>query len=393
MINDVIIVGDGGRNGLGIVREFGECGQIPFVLLIERDSKEQKSNTRVVLASKYTKRYKVFPPCDSIETEVIQFLLKYLGNEKCKPIIITTSDVACEMLDRHTEELSDKFFVSNINGSDEGIHYYLDKYNTYKKIKEMGQLDVAETFIIDISSSTQPIDISKYPLPCILKPRESAHGKKSDIEICHTKNELLNALNKFKVLDYKDILLQEYLDYQYEFSIHGYAAGTKTVVPGICRYLHKSSIGTNDYMYIQYLKLEDCIEKEFVHKVCEFIKSIKFKGCFVGEAFYLNNGKFYLNEMNYRTCDLSYNETPSGRYIAPEYAAELTGEKPELYIKAGKSSFYSVLTFANIRLVLNKKMSLRQAITEIISSSSYQYYAKGDAKPLFAKLGIPGMVR
>lgn len=393
MINDVIIVGDGGRNGLGIVREFGECGQIPFVLLMERDSKEQKSNTKVVLASKYTKRYKVFPPSDSIETEVIQFLLKKLGNKKCKPIIITTSDAACEMLDRHTEKLSEKFFVSNINGSNGGIHYYLDKYNTYNKIKEMGQLDAAETFVVNISSSIHLIDVSKYPLPCILKPKESAHGKKSDIEICHTKEELLNALKKFKSLNYKDILLQEYLDYKYEFSIHGYAAGTKIVVPGICRYLHKSSIGTNDYMYIQYVKLENCIEKEFVHKVCEFIRAIKFQGCFVGEAFYLNNGKIYLNEMNYRTCDLSYNETPSGHYIAPEYAAELTGEKPEQYIKEGKSSFYSVLTFAIIRLVLTKKMSLRQAITEIRSSSSYQYYARGDAKPLFAKLGIPGMVK
>lgn len=389
MKNDVVIVGDGGRNQLGIMREFGEFNQIPFCLLLERDSNEQKSKTEAVLASKYVKRYKIFSLSDSKEDEIIKFLLNELGNEYCKPIIITTCDAACEMLDRHTEELAEKFYVSNIEGKNRGICYYLDKYNTYLKIKEMGAIDVAETFVISMPVDTS-INISKYPLPCILKPRESAHGKKTDIEICYTGQELLNALKKFENLNYKEILLQEYLNYQYEFSIHGYATESKTIVPGICRYLHKGSIGTNDYTYIQYVRLEDCIEKEFVYKVCNFMEAIKFQGCFVGEAFYVNNERIVLNEMNYRTCDLSYNETPSGHYIAPEYAAELTEEGLTQFIKKGKSSFYSVLTFSILKLVLNKKMSLHQALAEICSASSYQYYAKGDIKPLLAKLGLSG---
>ena len=387
MKNDVVIVGDGGRNQLGILREFGEYMQIPFCLLLERDSQEQKSKTEVVLASKYAKRYKIFPLSESKEDEIIRFLLNELGNERCKPIIITTCDAACEMLDRHTEELYRKFYVSNIEGKNGGIHYYLDKYNTFLKIKEMGAIDVAETFVISIPVDTS-INISKYPLPCILKPRESAHGKKLDIEICYTTEELLSALKKFEALNYKEILLQEYLDYQYEFSIHGYAVGSKTIVPGICRYLHKGSIGTNDYTYIQYVRLEDCVEKEFVSKVCNYMETIKFQGCFVGEAFYVSDEKIFLNEMNYRTCDLSYNETPSGHYIAPEYVAELTGEKSIQFIKKGKSSFYSVLTFSIIKMVLSKKITLHQAISEICSASSYQYYAKGDIKPLLEKLGL-----
>lgn len=393
MKNDIIIIGDGGRNGLGIMREFGECGIVPFMLLLERNNKQQSSNTKVVLASKYAKRYKVIPFSESIEEQAISFLMDELGNEVCKPIIITTNDIACEMLDRHVEELSRKFFVSNIEGKNEGIHYYLDKYNTYLKIKDMGKLKTAETFVVNLPVDNYSVDMSVYPIPCILKPRESAHGMKADIEICYTERELLNALKKFEGLHYTEVLLQEYLDYQYEFSIHGYAAGTHIFVPGICRYLHKSSIGTTDYMYIQYMSLEDCVEKEFVNQMCEFMKSIQFQGCFVGEAFYMKNGDVYLNEMNYRTCDLSYNETPSGHYIAPEYAAEVAGESPEQFVKKGKKTFYSVLTFAIIRLVLGKKMSLRQAIAEVRSASSYQYYAKADAKPLFAKLGIPGMVR
>lgn len=387
MKNDVVIVGDGGRNQLGILREFGECGQIPFLLILEMDSKEQKSKTEVVLASKYAKRYRIFPFSALKEKEIIQFLLNDLGNEQCKPVIITTCDAACEMLDRHTEELLSKFYVSNIEGKNNKIHYYLDKYNTYLKIKERGDIKAAETFVISIPVDSS-INISHYPLPCILKPRESAHGKKLDIEICKTNEELLNALKKFEALNYKEILLQEYLDYQYEFSIHGYAAGSNTFVPGICRYLHKSSIGTNDYTYIQYVSLEDCVEKEFVYRLCNFMESIKFQGCFVGEAFYLKDGTIYLNEMNYRTCDLSYNETPSGHFIAPEYVAELTGEKKEQILKKGKNSFYSILTFAVIRLVFGKKMSLRQAISEIVSSNSYQYYAKGDVRPLLVKIGF-----
>ena len=387
MNHDVVIIGDGGRNQLGILREFGEHGVIPYLVFAERDNAEQKRKTEVVLASKYAKRYKVFHK-NIKEKHIIEFLMDSLGNADRKPVIISTCDAAVELIDRYVEQLSEKFYLTNCQGKSGGVIYYLDKYNTFKKAKDF-VIKVADSYVITLPLNSDFI-ISEYPVPCILKPRESANGRKADIEICNDYIQLRKGLRKFEKLQYSEILLQQYLDYEYEFSIHGWIANGHVVVPGICRYLHKKIIGTNDYMFFQYIAVKNCREKNFVRKLCEFMKDgIGYEGCFVGEAFMMGDGSIYLNEMNYRTCDLSYNEIPSGHYIAVEYVADQIGEETKKYQKRGKDNFYSVLTFAVIRLALKRKLTLFRALKEIIMSSSFEYYAKGDIKPLLYKLGLP----
>lgn len=371
--NEIIIIGNDGRNELGILREFGEWNISPFLILIEKKLKKNY----IVLKSSYVKRYQIFQQKEA-EIGIVKFLKDNFKNNEKKPVIITTTDTACEMIDNHVEELIDDFYVSNIDGKNGRVHHYLDKYNTFLKAKEMG-INVAETFVVTLDGMDN-MDISGYPVPCILKPRESAHGEKQDIKICKNRNDLGKILKKFMDLGYNDIILQEYLDYDFEFSLHGWSANGKVFIPGVCKYLHKKSIGTNDYDYTQYIRTRDFEESEAVCKFGKMIKQLHFEGLFVGEAFY-KDGAVYLNEINFRTCDLSYNETPSGHYIAPEFAAAVTGNSPKIFWKNGKRTFYTVLSFGIIKSILKQKMPLMQGLKEIYSASSFEYYAKGDVRP------------
>lgn len=256
--------------------------------------------------------------------------------------------------------------------------HYLDKYNTFLRAKESG-IKVAESYIVPFDGN-ETGDTSAFPIPCVLKPRESAHGEKKDIRVVMERDRLQETLNFFHDLGYREILLQEYIDYDFEFSIHGYATRNTIFVPGICKYLHKQKIGTNDYDYVQYISVEDFEAKNAVRQFEKFMKTLEFEGLFVGEAFF-KAGEVYLNEINFRTCDLSYNETPSGHYIAPEYAAAATRLNPGMFHKKGKRTFYSALSAEILKKIIEKKLSPLMGIKEIISASSYMYFSYTDIGP------------
>lgn len=110
--NDIILIGNDGRNELGILREFGEWGIIPYMIIIEPKWREWFP----LMKSKYATRYKFFQMDSACEDKMMHFLMKDFYTDKNKPIIITTTDIACEMVDRHVVELSEKYIVPNIGG-------------------------------------------------------------------------------------------------------------------------------------------------------------------------------------------------------------------------------------------------------------------------------------
>ena len=201
-----------------------------------------------------------------------------------------------------------------------------------KLAKESG-FNVPSTWLL-VSVDELPKDIV---YPCLIKPLVSSQGAKSDIRICNTEEELRD---NFRNLDYtKRVLLQQYIERDYEISILG--CGTKTgdvIIPCVENKLtlYPKNVGLECLANMQ--PLED---KDIINPIRSLIKSFGYVGVFSIEMMHCRlDGKFYFTEANLRNdgansfvykygvnlpfvhvCDLQektlpeYNETHPGFYI------------------------------------------------------------------------------
>lgn len=55
------------------------------------------------------------------------------------------------------------------------------------------------------------ITIILQTVPCILEPREIAHGDKGDIEICHSYEDIEKAIKKSRKLQYLSLIFMPLL--------------------------------------------------------------------------------------------------------------------------------------------------------------------------------------
>ena len=205
--NRVIIIGADHHNTLAAIRAFGQEG-CEIAVIVHGHALERKKVQ--VFSSRYVDQNQAHIIQDN-ENELMKVLKQY-GDEKQKDILFPASDFAEYVIDSNYDMLSPRFVCPGFVGKPGEVCRMMDKWNQYLFAKEHG-ISVAPTFLIDIRSPEIPMTL-KYP--CIVKPRISALGSKTDIKICSNKNELISALKYFEQNKYCDALVQQFVHKKYE---------------------------------------------------------------------------------------------------------------------------------------------------------------------------------
>lgn len=291
--NKVIVIGGNHHNMLGVIRALGQF-KIKIIAIIISDTKDVYCKK-----SKYLKKSYIVGQ----NSEEILNILNNEINKKNKSILIPTSDYAADFIDINYDKLKSNFFLPGINYKSGKIDYYMNKYNQYLLAQEFN-VKMAKCKIYNISEDI--IDFQNYP--CILKPVVSAKGEKADIRIVNNYDELVIAINALKKLKYKDILVQEFVNYDYECGLIGCAHNGQVILPGIIKKIRRYPIktGNNSLSKIEIYKKNSKIEK-----ILTILKKINYSGMFDIEIFVKNN-EIILNEINFRnsgnTIAYCYNE-------------------------------------------------------------------------------------
>ena len=220
--NEVVIIGGIHHNMLGVIRSLGEKG-IKSNIIVTTDKK-----FAYITKSKYVKKH--FQILED-ETKIKEILLDNFINKKNKAILIPTSDFSALFIDKNLKELQKYFIVPNINNKQGKIEELMDKFNQYK-LAQKNSIKMAKSLEYDLSKEEK---LKDFPIPCIVKPLVSALGYKSDIRICKTKNELIKEIKIFKKKKYEKIIIQEYIDYDYECGLIGCANKDEIIIPGIIK--------------------------------------------------------------------------------------------------------------------------------------------------------------
>ena len=288
---NVIVVGGNHHNMLGVVRALGKKNIISNTIITCNDKYS------FVSKSKYIKKYVII---SENEDEILKSLNEMFVKNK-RNVIITTSDFAALVIDKNYDLLKDKFILPSINNKANNIIKYMDKYEQSKLASEY-KIKHAKSKKIDLNKDNLNKIVSEFSYPCILKPNISAIGSKDDITICHNEKELNLAFSKFINLNYTEVILQEYIDYDKECGLIGCIHNGNIILPGI---IEKERIYPAKRGNVSYGLIKNNDNNTDILNIVSLLKHINYSGMFDIEVFnYKNN--YYLNEINFRNSGNSY---------------------------------------------------------------------------------------
>lgn len=360
MKKDVIVFGNDHTNSVGVIQSLGQAGYKSIGLLFG-----DRSN--FVSSSKYTKGVITAKGAQ----ECIEKLLKNIPTNNGKTPIIACCDTAALILEQNADRLKEYFVFEY--ATNYSIEYLSKKENQVRLATESG-FNVPKSWNLR-DSKRIPIDIT---YPCILKPLVSCEGAKSDIRVCKTREELEKNLNSLAYT--KNVLLQQYIDRDYEISILG--CGLKSgqcVIPVVENKLtlYPKDVGLECLANMQ--PLEDSPIKTSIEAL---IEKTGFVGLFSVEMMHCkDDNKFYFTEINLRNDGAEALVTKYGANLPLNHVENLL-DLPLTEQKVFRPGYY-IWDMHHFLSLIHGDISVTTWLKELRMSNGFMLYFKDDKKPFF----------
>ena len=347
-------------NPVGVIRSLGEKDIFPIVILIAKDP-------CMVNHSKYiSKIHRV----DSVE-EGYNILLDVYGNETYKPFVFCSDDKNEGFLDRHYDEIKDKFFF--YNAGEQGRITWLQNKDNITNLGAEAGLDCPKKEVVEKGILPKTL---KYPI--ITKVLMSAiGGGKSDSFICQNENEVIEAYKRIKS---PKLILQEYIERTGEFCMEGFsiADGKEICMPYMADYIRFYDKRYGDFMDM--IPFNDEILRQKIEKL---FKLTRYNGIFEIEFMKGPDGKQYFLEINFRASTWNYAPTVGGCNMPYLWAKSmLLGKIPYDEFTLRDKPFRAMVEPSDfLRNV--RKVGLLQWIKDWKSTECYYYYNSKDPMPFW----------
>lgn len=358
---EVIIITIEFHNGLSIIESLGQKGILTNVIDVTDEPKPY------MLCSKFVKQgWK----CKTNE-DAISILLNDFKGDGEKALLVSCSDDATAMLDKHYDELKDRFILplTSFHGHQEEI---MSKQYMTTLAQKIG-MNIPETWLLEKDQDI-PKDII---YPCITKAISSVVGTKIDnIRVCNNYEELKSFVNSSG--HSATLQVQRFIDKAFEFQFLGcsFNDGNEIVISGRTHIDRPN--GRENAFFLRF----DKVEKELIpleNKVREFISATRYNGPFSVEFLRDKNGKDYFTEMNFRNDGNAYCQTCAGMnvpyimylyYSGGDYKTEL--EKSEIH------SIYMVPEFEYLQFKLKGEFGWKEWFQNMKKANCYHTFFRND---------------
>lgn len=350
-------------NPLGQIRSLGEAGVKPVYIAI-------KGRAKIASTSKYISK------CHYVDTveEGYKVLLREYGNVASetgkKPFLFSSDDKGVGFLDLHYDELKDKFTFFNA-GKHGRINEFMDKHNILELAKKHG-LNILENRVCRRGEIPENIN---YPV--ITKSiSPNIGGWKSDVHICHSEEELIEA---YKSIEAPTVLVQKYIEKQNEYCMEGFSAnnGNDVLVAIVSTYNYLLP----DY-YSPYMTVRNMTNEHIKKALKEMFKEIGFEGIFEVEFLIDQDGTYYFGEINFRNSTWSYASTKAGMPLPVLWAeTQEQGYMAENAAKEFEEFTAMVEPIDYAKRVKTGKIDLAEWLKDFKEAKCGYYYSADDLEP------------
>lgn len=358
-MNKVIVLGGDHHNTLGVIRGLGERGVMPDLILVT------PSIRTFVDASKYIARqWKI--NCDD---EIVDLLLSHYKDEKEQPVLICCSDTSSGVIDDNRDRLA-PFFLLPGAGKQGQISSLMSKKKMAELAIKVG-LNIPQTNYVNNSS-----DLSKIKLPCIIKPLESRNGKKTDIAICRTFDELKQYASSNNLGNDQ---IQDFIDKDFEYQLIGCSTKIEVIIPGVSKILRPCK-GSNT-SFLHYTPYEDGFCE--IEKCKEFVRRTGYHGLFSLEFLRDKNGKDYFMEINFRNDGNAICVTAAGMSLPYIWYLDCNGKDYSQESNKEIKPVYVMPDMAELKLLFTRQISLSEYIQDFRKTNRFMEYDKRDKRPFW----------
>lgn len=268
------------------------------------------------------------------ENLILKTLVETYNKNNEKIILFLGDDRTTVFADKHRKELSSIFTFTYVDGNQEGaITHLMDKQHQTIMAKEFG-LPMVQSWTAEFIDGCFAIP-NGIIYPCFVKPLVSANGPaKSIMKKCENEGILKNHLAKIAKAGYTyPVIVQEFVEIEEEYNIHGICDGDRIFIPIIHKKIATANYNKGVTVLGRNLKPE--LLEPNIEKLKRLLLSNGYHGIINVEMF-LANGKYYLNEINYRIAGTCWGATGAGTNLPALWCETLSGnvrEWPDYSIK------------------------------------------------------------
>lgn len=244
-----------------------------------------------------------------------------------KVVLFPGDDYSTSLVDRNRKSLEEIFLYTYVDSEEEApITHLMDKqYQTV--IARKFDMPMAKSWVLTIDNQRYKVP-NDLTYPCFVKPLVSANGPaKSIIRKLNDFNSLANYLGSLTKKGYTyPVLVQEFIEIEEEYNIHGICDGERLFLPLIHRKLQTAN--HNKGVTILGKNLNPSHLGENIDKLKAILLSCNYHGIFNVEMF-KSKGIVYLNEINFRIAGTCWGTTGAGANLPYLWVNVLLGNVKE----------------------------------------------------------------
>lgn len=319
----VVVLSRNYSTGLSVIRSLGSAGYTVDLVA----SSYKAGNAKIVACSKFIRNAtevvtKNIKQGDE-DSELLDALLKYRGQNIDKPVLFPTDDYTTSVMDLHRDVLDDIFIMPTIVGGGNGcLTSHMSKTFQSRLAREAGLLTPQE-WIIPLDDDIEIPEDMVYP--CFVKPMESVSGYKKEMAKCTNREKLIDHLIELqdRFAD-RSVLVQEYLQIDNEIDFSGVCLDQEIIIPAIIKKWNVAKYErgvTLSGTVVPASELGDLYDK-----IVKMLRKFHYVGMFDMELNIVGD-QIYFNEVNLRSGGPNFSYFRSGVNLPALYVKEALGEK------------------------------------------------------------------
>jgi len=322
----VVVAGRNYCSNLCMARAIGRAGYEVEILRLFKKRPRIKELMKQLMPDAYSKYVKAYHVCIlSGKEERVVRRLKNLADPNRKMLLVPVDDLVANIIDDYLDELSEFYLISNVDGCPGAINRMMSK-GVQKELALKAGLPVVNSCVIKSENGEFEIP-SSVTYPCFMKPNISKNGLKSTMQKCENEEELIAALTELAQKKDIEILVEDYVEIEREYSILGLSTKDGVIGPG---FFGAEKGGHKERRGVALTgKVRPCEEhEELINKILEFIGTLNFEGLFDVDLLETKDGKMYFIELNLRFGGSGYAITQSGVNLPGMFADYMVLGKP-----------------------------------------------------------------
>ena len=306
----VLVSGRNYCSNLTMARSLGKAGYEVEILRIYQVRPKRSNLLKKMRPDAYSEYIKGYYECVSRRRSrrIVKRLIR-LADPDRKMLLIPADDLVAYVADHYYDKLSEYYLIPNVNNEQDGICNLMSK-EAQKNLAIKAKLPVLNSCVIQAYRGEFEIP-QTVTYPCFMKPNISKNSSKGRMRKCENEEELRGYLTEFSARKPIEMLVEDFVEIEKEYSILGVSTKNGVIGPG---FFVAEQGGQKEHRGVAVVgrTLPCSMHQELIDDILKFIETLNFDGLYDVDLIETTDGKMYFVELNMRFGASGYAFTECG---------------------------------------------------------------------------------